>query len=232
VEEGEAVTATKAKYGNITLEMRKLRTDIRVTDEFLADRPALEVHVLDVLSKEARFIIGDAICNGSGTTKPLGIVNSNALITVTPESGHALGTINAADLKSMMSRCWPASMANAIWVMNIDGFAEIADISFSNGQPVVQYIGNRRFVLGCEVYICEYAGTLGTVGDIFLIDPTQYVLGNRGSQLSLSLHVYFDTGEGLFRFTWRLDGQPLWDAPIAPRGVSYTCSPFIALDTR
>lgn len=231
-EEGDAVAATRAKYGSFTLQPRKNNTFIRTSDELLADGPALNAHILHVLSKEVRFVIEYMIVNGVGTTMPLGVLKSDALITVTPESGHAPNTITAADIKSMMARCWPASMGNAVWLMGLDAYGQIVDGSFSNAQPIVQFVGGRKFILGAEVFVCEYAAPLGTVGDIVLMDPSQYILGNRGANLSLSLHVYFLSDEGIFRFSWRIDGQPSFPVPIIPLGGTVPASPFVTLGAR
>ncbi len=46
-----------------------------------------------------------------------------------------------------------------------------------------------------------------------------------------SIHVRFVNDESVFRFTYRCDGQPAWNAPLTPFKGTNTLSPFIALDT-
>ena len=57
----------------------------------------------------------------------------------------------------------------------------------------------------------EYNATLGAVGDITLIDPSQYTTVDKGGvQMATSMHVAFDTDEMRFRITYRVDGKPMW----------------------
>jgi HK97 family phage major capsid protein len=79
----------------------------------------------------------------------------------------------------------------------------------------------------------EQASTVGTVGDILLLDPTQYIMGDKGGmQSASSVHVRFIYDESVYRFTLRTDGQPLWNSALTPAKGSNTLSPFVALATR
>ena len=46
------------------------------------------------------------------------------------------------------------------------------------------------------------------------------------------MHVAFLTDEMVFRITYRVDGEPMWTAPLTPFKGSNTKSPFIALASR
>jgi hypothetical protein len=48
----------------------------------------------------------------------------------------------------------------------------------------------------------------------------------------MSMHVRFLYGEMAFRFTFRMDGQPLWDKPLTPYKGTMTTSTTIVLATR
>jgi len=79
----------------------------------------------------------------------------------------------------------------------------------------------------------EQASTVGTVGDLILADMSQYVVAEKGGmQSASSLHVRFLYDEAVFRFTLRIDGQPMWSAPLTPSQGSNTLSPFVTLATR
>ena len=79
----------------------------------------------------------------------------------------------------------------------------------------------------------EQCSTLGTVGDIALVDYSQYALANKGGvQAAQSIHVAFLTDEVAFRWIYRVDGSPLWNAPLTPYKGSSTLSPFVVLATR
>jgi HK97 family phage major capsid protein len=88
-------------------------------------------------------------------------------------------------------------------------------------------------LFGRPIVPIEYASTLGTPGDITLADFSQYVLADkRGMQAATSLHVRFLTDEMTFRFTYRVDGQPLWHTALTPFKGANTKSPFVALAAR
>jgi len=80
----------------------------------------------------------------------------------------------------------------------------------------------------------ESSATLGTVGDIILADLREYQgIEKGGIQSASSIHVRFLEGETCYRFIYRVDGQPAWNAPLTPfKGASNTVSPFVALATR
>lgn len=88
-------------------------------------------------------------------------------------------------------------------------------------------------LLGRPVFTYEYGAALGSVGDIMLIDPTQYVgITKGGINAAQSMHVKFLTDEMTYRFTYRFDGQPIWHAALTPKSGSSTWSPYITLAAR
>lgn len=88
-------------------------------------------------------------------------------------------------------------------------------------------------LMGRPGYAYEYGAALGSVGDIMLIDPTQYVgITKGGLHAAQSMHVKFLTDEMTYRFTYRFDGQPIWNAALTPKSGSSTWSPYIALADR
>jgi HK97 family phage major capsid protein len=86
---------------------------------------------------------------------------------------------------------------------------------------------------GRPVIPVEYCQTLGTKGDIVLVDLSQYMVIDKGGlQSAQSMHVRFLNDEQTFRWTIRNDGQPIWNAPLTPFKGSNTLSPFICVETR
>ena len=46
------------------------------------------------------------------------------------------------------------------------------------------------------------------------------------------MHIAFLTDEMVFRITYRVDGKPMWYAPLTPFKGGQTLSPFVALAQR
>ena len=179
------------------------------------------------------FVVEDGIINGSGAGRLLGVLNSNALLTVAKESGQGADTVVAANLNGMASRLWGPSHRKAIWLMSNDCFAQISDVSFSNGAPVVTTDGQgRRRILSMPVELSEYPAKLGDEGDVVLGDFSQYLIAEKEPEFVPSIHVRFLWDEQVFRFTWRLDGQPAWSSPLTPKNSATTQSPFVTLAER
>jgi HK97 family phage major capsid protein len=88
-------------------------------------------------------------------------------------------------------------------------------------------------MMGLPVIPVEHCATLGTPGDILLVDLSQYVIADKGApEAASSIHVRFLNDETTFRFIMRLDGQPTWKKALTPKNGTATQSPFIALATR
>ena len=79
----------------------------------------------------------------------------------------------------------------------------------------------------------EQCNVAGSVGDIVLGDLSQYILIYKGGmQAASSIHVRFLYDENVFRFIYRVDGQPVWNNPITPYKGAGSLSPFVTLAAR
>ena len=88
-------------------------------------------------------------------------------------------------------------------------------------------------LLGRPIVPIEQCQTLGTVGDIILADLSQYVIADKGGlESASSIHVRFVYDESVFRFVYRVDGQPIWNSALTPFLSANTLSPFVALASR
>ena len=88
-------------------------------------------------------------------------------------------------------------------------------------------------ILGAPVIPVEYCSTLGTVGDILLVNLGEYLLAEKGGlKADTSMHVRFIYDEMAFRFVLRNDGQPIWRSARTPFQGTNKVSPFVALATR
>ncbi|MHB1652346.1 MAG: phage major capsid protein [Desulfitobacteriaceae bacterium] len=239
--EADALTGSKPKFRQMELNLRKLTGLCYATDELLSDASALEAVIMQGFSEEFGFKVDDAIINGSGAGMPYGILNSKALVTVAKEAGQAAGTINVQNVVNMWSRCWGRSRQNAAWYINQDIEPQLFTMSLAVGtggipvyMPASGVSGSPYSTLfGRPVIPLEQCETLGTLGDIILSDFSQYLLVDKGGiNAASSIHVRFLYDENVFRFIYRVDGQPVWNAPLTPFKGSNTLSPFVALATR
>jgi HK97 family phage major capsid protein len=225
----------------MSLQLKKLAGVGYATDELLADTTALGNIMTQGFSEELTFLVEDSIINGTGAGQPLGVLGSNALVTVAKETGQAAATLVTANIFKMWSRMWSRSRANAVWFVNQDIEPQLLSLDMpvgTGGMPVylpANGISGAPFgtLLGRPIVPIEYCATLGTVGDVILADLSQYVMIEKGGlQAETSIHVQFLTDETAYRFVYRVDGQPAWHDTLTPFKGSSTQSPFVALATR
>jgi HK97 family phage major capsid protein len=242
-DEGEQGAATKATFGRLQMNLHKLLVLINASDELLGDAQgiALEQYLFRVASDEINFVVSDAILNGNGAGQPLGILNSDCLVTVAKESGQTAATVNTTNIVKMWARMWAPCRQNAVWLIHQDVEPQLQTMTIgSGGTQLVAYMppgglsaNPYATMLGRPVIPVEWCATLGTVGDILLADLRHYVTATRGMIASnMSIHLRFDYDESIFRFTFRIDGGPWWSAALTPYKGSNTQSCFVTLATR
>ncbi|GLK67015.1 phage major capsid protein [Hansschlegelia plantiphila] len=243
--------ASMPKFKRIGMELDKLTGLCYATDELLQDTTALSSWIGQAFQDEFIFKIEDAVVNGTGAGMPLGFLNGGATITVPKVAGQAAATLNAQNIFDMYSRMPARSRKNAVWLVNQDTepqllglYVPIKNVAGTENvggfaAPVVTYTppgfnGNEYgMLMGRPVIPVEYCATLGTPGDIVFADLSQYLAIDKGpTQSAASIHVRFIYDETVFRFVYRFNGQPIWQAPMTPyRGVK-TQSPFVVLAAR
>lgn len=236
--EGEAdeLTASKPKFRQMELSLKKLTGLCYATDELLQDAAALEAVIRQAFAEEFGFKIDDAILSGSGEGEPLGILNSGAIVTVAKEASQT-DTITVENLIKMWNRLWSRSRANAVWYINQELEPYLYTLKIGD-KPVYIPAGGLSekpygTLFGRPVVPIEQCSAAGEVGDIILADVGQYLLIDKGGIKSASsIHVRFLYDENVFRFIYRVDGKPIWTKPLTPYKGSATVSPFVTLAKR
>lgn len=235
--EAAAATASKPKFRQMELSLKKLMALCYVTDELMSDTIALQSVVADSVVKELAFKLDDAILHGDGDGKPTGIMGSGGLVTVAKDASQAAATLTKTNLFNMRARLWSGSRSNAVWLVNQsvepqlfgltlgDHGAYFPEGTFAN-QPYDQLIGR-------PVIASEHCKQLGTVGDIILADFNEYLLIEKGGiKGETSIHVRFLFDEMCFRWSLRIDGKPIFSDDITPAYGTDTLSAYVALATR
>lgn len=243
VDEAGTIPDSKPKFGQIDLKLAKLVGLYYATEELLADSIGLQSEINGWFSDEFAWLLDEGILNGTGTGQPKGILGSNALITVAKESGQSAKTIVFENITRIWSRMWAKGRQNAVWLINQNIEPQLQSMALSvgtGGIPVylpANGLSDKPYstLMGRPVLPIEQAETLGTKGDISLMDLDSYLLidkageGVKGAQ---SMHVKFDTDEMAFRFTYRVNGQPIWQSPVEQAKSVDSLSAFVTLANR
>lgn len=258
--EAAQLAAVKAAIAQRETDAEKLTAYSPVTDELLADAPALEATLDNLVSKEFAFQLDDSILNGAGHNtyfEPLGILNAsnNALVTIAKESGQAAGTVVFENILKMFTAMIAQCRSNAKWYVNQDiemqlmkmvmttgelksnGASKVEDITGTFGMPIYMFPGaygnENGKLLGKDVVYLEQCSAPGTAGDIIFADMSQYLIVNRADiTKQVSMHVRFDYDESVFKYTMRVGGRPEWMNKITPYKGSTQRSPYVTLAAR
>ena len=242
IPESGTITQSEPTFSQVTLTSKKLIGGTRISNELLRDSAiALEPLIGGLFSEAIAYFEDDSFINGIGGGQPLGILNADALISVAKETGQAATTLTVENVVKMYSRMMPRSIPNSVWIMHPDVQPQLFTMSLSvgtGGAPMYFPAGGIGgspvpTLMGRPVVLSEKAQTLGTAGDIYLVDLSYYLIGDRQAlEVASSPHVRFNTDETDFRFIQRVDGRPWIDSALTPRNGSNTLSPFVALAAR
>jgi HK97 family phage major capsid protein len=240
--EAGTATASKSKVRKLAIDLEKLLAFVYVTDELLTDATALENYIKMAYADEMSFKINDALINGDGIGKPLGLMNSSALITISKELGQAADTVLYENVVKMWNRIPIRHRKNSAWLINQEIEPQLFGMSLvigTSGVPVympANGINGAMYstIFGRPVIPIEQCSKLGDKGDIILTDLSAYIGTEKGgTQMDSSIHVQFLYDEQVFRFRYRFNGAPYYNSPVASyKNASFTYSPYITLEAR
>lgn len=220
----------------LELSLKKLTGLCYATDELLQDASALESVIRQAFADEFGFKIDDAIINGTGSGEPLGILKSGSLVTVAKESSQT-DKLTVENLIKAWNRLWARSRNNAVWYINqeIEPYLYTLKIGDTPVYVPAGGLSEKPYgtIFGRPVIPLEQCSAAGEVGDIILADLSQYLLADKGGiNATSSIHVRFLYDENVFRFIYRVDGQPIWNKPLTPYKGSSSVSPFVTIAKR
>jgi HK97 family phage major capsid protein len=216
-------------------KLNELYCFVLATEELLEDAPRVATLLTTKAAGAIRWVASDAFMYGDGVEKPLGYMESGALITIAKEAGQTADTVVRANIAKMFSRM--INPGQASWIINSDALPSLIDVKSDQGVPLWQ----ANFVeapggtlLGRPVIFSEHARSIGDKGDIQFVNPNGYEAFRKQNGVSFadSIHLYFDYNIRAFRWIFRVGGQPVLSAPVSPANGTTTKSHFVALAER
>ena len=163
------------------------------------------------------------------------------MVSVDAEAGQAADTVVLKNILKMWGRLMVSARPGAIWVINQEVEQQLFQMSLAvgtGGSSVYMPAGGVsqsmfNTLMGKPVVVAEQAAGIGDTGDIILGDFGEYISIDKGGMKSdVSIHVQFLTDQVAFRFTYRIDGQPVLSQPITPAKGTLTQSHFVKLAAR
>lgn len=188
---------------------------------------------------------------GAGNSMPLGVLNSACTIR---QTRTVASRFTLADAAAMLSHLQIRSHKNACWVIHQSVLPELiqmasgatantASTTYPAGNNLVwtnPWTGNGNFgpmasalpdafLNGLPLYITEKLPKLGTAGDVMLVDPAHYIIGQRlDTQIDVSPHYLFRNNQLAWRVVFRSDGK-FWLNNAITDAEGWSISPAIIL---
>lgn len=114
--ETAALTDTKPAVGHLTLTLHKAGALGYITEEMLADAPASGRFLEQLLTKELIFTVENAMVNGNGSNKPLGLIAANCAVQTTKMTNQTGATVWGDNLTAMWARLFAPLRRTAVWL--------------------------------------------------------------------------------------------------------------------
>jgi len=234
-EEAQTRTETEPAFKMMELKAHELSGYAVSSNVLLQDAGiGLEKFLLTLFGRAVGWFEEYAFLQGNGVGKPLGVLNSPAAISVTR---NASNTVKFVDVATMLSKLLPSSQRRAIWVVHPYVIAQLVQLADSGGHIIwVPNMGGLQdavpgTLFGLPVITTEKVPALGTKGDVMLLDPQLYVIGDRQQiEIAASEHVNFLKNQMTWRVVERIDGQPWVEKAITLQDATSTVSPFVVLN--
>lgn len=231
--EQQLVQQTKVAAQGAVVRLGKVEALIPVSNELMEDAQGLAQYLDAAIGDRVVFKLNDAILNGDGVKKPLGVLGSPALLSQAAEGGQTAGTIVLANAQKMVAKLYGPSRRRALWLANPDAVAQVSSFAYPNWVPA-GLAGPLPRLLGIPVLETEACAAVGSAGDLVLVDPHSIASATRTESLQtdVSFHVFFDVDASAVRVRFRVHSQPIWAGPIARPGARGNVSTFVALAAR
>ena len=239
--EAATVAASKPSFREIKVDLEKMMGIAYCTDEMLEDAAFLTGFFGNAFSLAADRLLVDGVISGDGVGKPLGILNSGALLRVGKETGQAAGSFTGDNAIKMLARAMPRGRERLVWVMHPDLEEQLPYLAIQSGEAAkflwapeggLGGFDSQR-VLNKPVLFEDACSPVGQAGDVLLIDPMQYILLTKGTaKQEWSIHVEFLSDQRAFRMVFRCNGAPKATTPLTIRNSDKQRSPFVGLAAR
>jgi HK97 family phage major capsid protein len=215
------LSSTRQSFEKTNVKVDKMYIYTEVSDEDLNDFPLLQSNLFETAPELLRIKKGEEVLFGNGVSEALGFKNGGDVATITR---NAANDVKAEDIANMLARHLVSG--NSFWMVNQAVWSKLPLMSIAN-QPVYQAdfsVSPWGNLMGLPVYTTEDCEALGSVGDVYLVNPDAYFALEKagGDNFASSMHVKFDYDAMAFRWTSRFGGAPKFNAPYTPRDKNST----------
>lgn len=240
VAEGGTFAEDEIQIAQTRLTLGKAGRIVNVSNELMQDSViGIDQVLRQTFGKATSLMQGKDFFSGTGGGQPLGFLNANDLHTTDKEEGQSAVTIQYENVLEMAMRLDPGGGEGAVWLAHPNTLRELAlmvVIVGTGGHAIwaAESINRLpRTLLGWPVHFTEHALTLGTKGDLNLVNMASYFYAMQGDGLIIeaSPHAQWTSDRVSFRAKIRDDGLP-WRSGKKTDRQGHQTANFVTLETR
>lgn len=232
----ELATLTKTSTPTlmqVELKPEKVGVYWLIDEESQANTPQMGAMMQPLVNGAVLSYRDDKIQTGTGAGEFKGFASSPATISI---SRQVASQVNYADLVYMMARAMSNGGGRFVWVcQKVTMLPQLMFLVDGAGQLI--WAQNARegipapTLMGIPVFFNEISPTLGTTGDLRLINLDYYLVkpGMGATLKSDNTYANFIIGNETIRMVYYEDGKPWITNVLTLRDGTNTVSPFIEL---
>ena len=231
ISEGATKPETDADFREISLTPEEVAAHLIITDKMLRNNSAVRPIVEKLFRQAIAYAEDAAFIGGNGTGKPLGFQGHAAQLDITRNAGG--NQLEYEDFVNLLQAMVPGT--SPIWVLQHQLLSQAVLMEGPSGNPSFVWhdnavVGLPGRILGFPVIFSDRVAAAGAVGDVNLIDPSQYLIKDgSGPFIDASPHPHFTTNRTILKVFWNVDGAPWCNAAYTTRDGSSEVSPFCRL---
>lgn len=233
--EAQTRTETEPAFKQLELKAWELSGYSVSSNVLLQDSViGLEMFLMNLFARAIAWFEEYAFLQGNGVGKPQGVLGAGATVAVNRAGANQ---VQFADIASLWSKLLPSSWNKAIWAFSPSVVPQLLQLKDGANRAIFISIDQGAAkapnwsLLGRPAFPTEKLPALGTKGDLVLIDPSLYVIGDRMQiEVAASEHVNFLKNQMTWRVVERVDGQPWLDKPVTLQDAATQVSPFVVLN--
>jgi len=175
----------------------------------------------------------DKIQTGTGAGEFKGFASSPAMISI---ARSVASQVNYVDLVNMIARMMSNGGGSFVWVcQRVSMLPQLATLTDGAGQLIYTRDANSAIpttsLMGMPIFFNEISPTLGTQGDLRLLNLDYYMRkpGMGATLKSDNTYGNFKSGEETLRVVYYDDAKPWITSALTLRDGTNTVSPFIEL---
>jgi HK97 family phage major capsid protein len=242
IAEGGTKPQTGFELRTVTWKPQEAAATFKVTDKLLRNWQGMPTYVSGKLNQALLALYEKRFMRGNGVGCPLGLLNLPALIKINRATSNR---ITYQDLINMELRSRINEGGNYIWLVSERVRGELRQIKNPVGSPaegdgaliLVESAreDNASVMLGKPVVYTEFGSALGALGDVLLVNLSDYQILDGLSPIVASdgglSGTNFDNNMTTIKIYATVDGRSQLNAPYKLEPTdSHTFSSFIGLD--